>query len=403
MTIDGKECPQCGYVMTPFDEVCPRCARRAKAACQLCGQIGVVGECEECHKQVCAACAVRQEGGFWCRQCRPDLSPAMAAPVADRPPLEISDAPLGGLAAPAQFAGPRPLGVPFPVRHSTGFWDSVTRAFTFIGQSVAMVRRSGDLILPAIFGFVANAVFLGLVLAALWGAGVWEQIAKETSQGRTYAAIIGAVLTFCMYLISYFFTAMTVHLVDVHLKGQDARLGRAFADASKNLLAIVALAVVSTLVSLLTQSLRRNRGGVGNWIGGAIQRAWTVATFLLLPVIILEDVSLGRALGRARHLHSRNFVPIAVGEVAVSLVAGLITFVALVIAVVGVVALFGAVGTTGLTIGIVIFGLFFAAVMAFAQYLRTAYYTCLYLWAAAQEVEGEGARAPAPLAAALGA
>lgn len=387
-----QSCPNCGYVRQPWETGCPRCARRASVPCEECGRVGVVGECDRCHRDLCEVCAVRERASILCPGCHKEF----AASVAEETNQSKQRARQVGLSGPAAGA------FPFGVRHSAGLWDSVSRALVFIRESMRMCFRDKDLIIPSLLSLAVSLVFLGAVLGVLWGTGLLEQMRGDGEGRGLLAAAIGVGVAFCMYMISYFFTAMTVHLVDTFLKGRDAQLGAAFADAKKNLFALISLAVVSTLVAVVTSALRRRgRGGAGEAVGAAIDKVWTVATFLLLPVIILEDVSLGRALGRARSLHGRNLIPIAVGEIAVSLVTGLIGFAVVLLAAVGLFAAGSAFGSAVLLPLAVLGGVVFAAVVAFNHYLRTAYYTCLYLWAAAAETAGETAQAPAPLAAAL--
>ncbi len=52
---------------------------------------------------------------------------------------------------------------------------------------------------------------------------------------------------------------------------------------------------------------------------------------------------------------------------------------------------------------IVIGGLWLALVMAYTNFVRTAYYTCLYLWAVERAAAAEMAAVPRPLAAAMAA
>jgi len=112
---------------------------------------------------------------------------------------------------------------------------------------------------------------------------------------------------------------------------------------------------------------------------------------------------LRRAAERARALHSRQLLPIATGEIAVALVMRLIMVGAVLAALSGALLVIRSLGMEAGLIALAGAGLFLAVVMAFTQYVRTAYYTCLYLWAAAREQAGETAPAPAPLAAALSA
>src|SRR6185295_11381572 len=138
-------------------------------------------------------------------------------------------------------------------------------------------------------------------------------------------------------------------------------------------------------------------------IAGIIESIWTMLSFLLLPAIIIEDASFGDAMRRVRALHKGHMLMIGIGEVGVRLVTnviGLVWFLVIFAVVYGAFAL--APPTAALVISFVVGGTLFALFVAFSNFLRMAYYTCLYLWAAEVEKHGQAAPAPLPLAIALG-
>ena len=385
------ECPKCGYVLGPFESECPRCARLASQPCDLCGRPGTVGKCEECGKAICSACSVTAEERRLCSVCAP-----------------VSLAAARG--ASAEIQAEPPLPGPGFVREASrpgydGVWGNVRRALVFMRESLLMAFRDKDLLIPPVLSVVASSAFLAAALLGLWAAGLWEQFFSEAEGWSATKIVAGALIAFAFYAISYFFTGMTVHLINVHLRGQDARLGPAFRDAMKNLGALLLLAFASTVVSLLTSSARRRRAGygAGDLAAGVIDRVWTVAVYLFLPIIILEDLSLKRAIGRAKEIHTRNLVPIAIGEIGVLLVNRVIGFAAVLIAAVTVVYLGVVVNSALLIPSLVLAGLGLSLVMAYTNFVRTAYYTCLYLWAVERAVGEEAAAVPTPLAAALAA
>jgi len=404
-----RQCPKCGYVLEPFDETCPKCARMAQTRCAVCGRTGVVATCEKCHKEVCAECSVvTGDAGARapvaiCAVCRHQDSPDAVAEQAGRP--------RSGPELAAEAAA------------GYGFWDSISRAFTFLRESVAMAFSDKDLILPALFATVANLVVIGAVMLILWQTGALYSLREEEGQPWGWLIVVACV-ALLTYIVSYFFTGMIVHLVDAHLRGRDARLGEAFADARQNFLALLGLAVVSTLVGLVTSALRGRRGrDVGDLAADAIDRVWVVATYLILPAIIIEDLSLRAAANRARDLHQRNLLGIAVGEVGVVVLTRIIGFIGFFIAFgLGLAAYLlsgggivpSAVGApvniprvpvhvagAPLVVGVVVAGVVLSLVIAFTTYVRTAYYTCLFLWAVTTEQQGERTAAPAPLASTL--
>jgi hypothetical protein len=281
-----------------------------------------------------------------------------------------------------------------------GFLGSIRTGWKFMQQAFAMIRDDRRLLKPSVY-----QVLISIVYWAIWvGVFLGLDIDPESSGG----AVLGAIALFGSFLIFYFFCGVTVNMIDVHLRGGEPSVGEGIRDARQNFLAIAFLALVSTIVELLAKAARGNREGgggariVGAIIAGIVETVWTVVSFLLLPAIIIEDLSLGDALRRVRRLHKGSFLLVGIGEVGIRVVTNLIGLLVMFL-------LFGLGwlsfgilgGTPGLVLGILAIGTVLSLFVAFATFLRMAYYTCLFLWAADVEKQGPAAAAPLPLARAI--
>ncbi len=265
-----------------------------------------------------------------------------------------------------------------------------------------MAKQDRTLLKPSVYSVVAGITYWMIFL----GFAIATDIDFDTTGGQ----ITGALATFGSFIIFYFFMGMTVHLVDVHLKGGTPTLSEAYADAKQNFGAIIFLALISTVVEIISKAVRQSSrdsdsaGGaiVLSIIASIIESIWAMLAFLLLPAIIIEDVSLGQALTRVRQISKGNFLQISIGDVGVRMVTSFIGF-AVFLLVFGVVYFsFDVVGgTAGTVMGIGVGGTILCLYFAFASYLRMAYYTCLYIWAAEKMDNGPQAPAPLPLARVL--
>jgi len=276
-----------------------------------------------------------------------------------------------------------------------GFMDSWKKGWEFIKQAFAMAKANKRLMLPSLYQVLVSIGYFIAWVAALvaihpqWSDGTW--------------AVVGAIATFGSFVIFYFFCGVTVNMIDVHLKGGTPTIKEGVADAGKNIVAILFLASVSTIIEMFARSARNNDSIVGRIIAGIVEAIWTTLSFLLLPAIIIEDAGFGAAMRRVRELHRGNMLVIGIGEVGVRAVTGLIGFLwFLLICGVGYVSFSAFPGLTGLVILRLVGGTMLALFAAFSTYVRMAYYTCLYLWAADVERNGQSAPAPLPLARALG-
>jgi hypothetical protein len=232
---------------------------------------------------------------------------------------------------------------------------------------------------------------------------------------------MGAVLLFVEFAVSYLFSGMTVRLVYDYLTAGDGRIDQAWAAVKRNFLGILTLAMASTFVKLLEGMLRGNRRGrrsaLGGILAGILDAVWTTATYFVLPAMILENLNLGQALKRATQIIKNNLLLVAVSEIGVSTIVGLIVFLLVLVAIALGAGLFALIGeimqwsTVAIILGgglaILLAGTIIAVVTALSSYMTTAYHTCLFLWAqnverARQSGQAEASvQAPAPVAAVL--
>lgn len=275
-----------------------------------------------------------------------------------------------------------------------GFFDSVGKGWTFLKEAFVMAKH-GKLLLPSLYQVLCSiAYFVVWVIALIaidpkWGNGTW--------------ALVGGIATFGSFLIFYFFCGITVNMIDVHLKGGTPSFREGAADARKNFVAIVYLALVSAVIEMFARAARDNESVVGRIIAGIVESIWTTLSFLLLPAIIIEDAGFREAMRRVRDLHKGHLLLVGVGEVGVRAVTSLIGFVWLLLVFAVVYFSFTAFsGGTAIALAFILGGGLLAVFVAFSTFVRMAYYTCLYLYAAEVEKHGQQAPAPLPLAIALG-
>ncbi len=293
--------------------------------------------------------------------------------------------------------------------------QSFSRGWQFLKQAWQMAAADKDLIKPSIYALFAGAVvsLIGIIPIAL----VALAFGNSGLAGQIFIFVLGTLLVFINFIVSYVFSAMTVYLIYGYLAEGDGRMDKAWAIVRRDLFDIATLAAASTLVNAIKNAVKgKSESGGRNILAKLIETVWTEAAFLVLPAMVIEDINLKDGLKRATQITRDNLLLVGVSTVGVKAVTGLIGFViglagaALGFGVgYGLVALLGTT-TSGLVVGIGLGVLIFLVSIMIATvvgtYTGTAYHTCLYLWAR----EAEQARtagqpiqvaAPAPLAAVL--
>jgi hypothetical protein len=302
--------------------------------------------------------------------------------------------------------------------------QSFSRGWSFLQQAWGMAFKDQDLIKPSIYALIVGSIvsIIGaipiIITAALFG--------DSGRIGQFLLAVMGAILVFVNFVVSYVFSGMTVYLIYEYLTSGNGRMSTAWSIVRRDFFDLATLAAVSTVVNVLKNAAQRNRnrrglGGIAAAVvssaAGLLEVLWTEVSFLILPAMVIEDMNLTAAAKRVAQIVKDNLLLVGISTVGVRAVTGLIGFLLGFTGLVlgfgigyGIVAVLGT-GTVGLILGvgiglmIFLFSTMVASVIS--NYTTTAYHTCLYLWARNVEVAqtaGQPVRvaAPAPLAAVLG-
>src|SRR6266545_853387 len=298
--------------------------------------------------------------------------------------------------------------------------QSFSRGWSFLNQAWQMAFKDKDLIKPSIYALIIGAIVS--VIGAIPIIIVAFFIGDAGRIGQFILAVMGAFLVFLNFVVSYVFSGMTVYLIYEYLTQGDGRMSTAWSIVRRDFFDLVTLAAVSTVVNVLKNAARRNRrGGIAAGLisaaAGLLEVLWTEVSFLILPAMVIEDMSLTNAAKRVGQIVKDNLLLVGISTVGVRAVTGLIGFIlgfgGLLVGFgvgYGIIAVMGST-TVGLVLGIgigfMIFLLLAMIASVITSYTTTAYHTCLYLWARNVEVAQTASQpvrvaAPAPLAAVLG-
>ncbi len=296
--------------------------------------------------------------------------------------------------------------------------ESFSRGWNFLKQAWGMAFKDKDLLKPSIYALVVGGIVSMIGIIPIVGAAL---LFSDTQFGNIALAVLGAILMFVQFVITYIFSGMTIRLIYDYLTKGNADMRAAWSIVRRDFFDILTLAAVSTVVGMLRQAAQNNRNSVGGSIAraatGLLEVLWTQAAVLILPAMVIDDLNLKEGAIRVGKIVKENLLLIGIGAIGVRFVTGLISFVlgamALVLAfAIGGGLAFASGGNTtisiiGIVIGAIVFFTFVMLISVFSSYTNTAYHACLYIWARdVEKATAEGrvpsqVQAPAPLAAVL--
>jgi hypothetical protein len=265
---------------------------------------------------------------------------------------------------------------------------TIRRSIDLMKQSWAVLKQDRELIwLPVISaivaGLVAAAILIPVALTQDWDAiAENSESASQQVSGGTIVAL--AALTLALAFISIFFRAALVSGAHERMIGGDPTVRSAIAGALERLPKLFGWAVITTIVGSILRAIEQRSGLLGRIVISIVGMAWAVTTFLVIPVIIIENsgavTSTKRSVELFRHTWGENL--------SAQVGFGLLGFLAF-LPVIGVVFLGAAIGTL---LGFVLIALGVVAgivLITVLSALGAVFQTALYHYAVGTELSAE--------------
>jgi Zn-finger nucleic acid-binding protein len=169
--------------------------------------------------------------------------------------------------------------------------------------SVRVLRQDGEIAVCALLSLVGLVAIAG---AACLTLGVPPGRNAPVADRVVYCAV---AVTFLVagYAVDTFFDCAIVATTLARLQGGSPTLGDAVATAMLRLPVIVGWALCSTIVTVARGLVERWGGLPGRLASRAAGLAWSVATFLVVPVIVVEGTGPEEALERSIALLRRTW------------------------------------------------------------------------------------------------
>ncbi len=180
--------------------------------------------------------------------------------------------------------------------------------FEMLGASWHVLKKDMEITL---FFLLAMACKLGLIYFAyknfivLYPDG-FESVRQDLQGDRQKLYIAGGALIFAYHLIGQFFNAAIVGSAARRLQGGNPNVFTGIFDALKRLPSLMIWVVVYACLMTITGMFKR-KGKIQKMFGGAVQGAFHVLTFFVLPLIMIENANPFGAMGRSSSLLGKTW------------------------------------------------------------------------------------------------
>ena len=231
-----------------------------------------------------------------------------------------------------------------------------SRSWALIKASGAVLRQDKELLLFPFFSAIATLLVSASFIVPLILTGAIEQM----DQGSEVPYMIFAFAFYLVqYFIIFFFNSALVGAAMIRLDGGDPTVRDGLRIAGSRVVQILGYAAIAATVGLILRMLEERLGLIGRWIVGLLGVAFTIATFLTVPILVSRDIGPVDAVKESATLLKKTWGENIIGNAGMGVVFFL--FYLGVIAIGGLVV-FGAAQTGSMTLILLVVAI---AVLAF--------------------------------------
>jgi hypothetical protein len=199
-------------------------------------------------------------------------------------------------------------------------FQRLNNSWELVKASTAVLQADKELIIFPIISSIGILLITITFAIPFFLTGIVDAVILGEKQG------LGLVLIFFFYLISYFITffcnTALVGAAMIRLRGGDPTVGDGFAIAFRHTGSIFGYALIAATVGMVLNALSRRRSFLGRLIATTVGMVWNLATFLVVPILVMEEVGPIDAIKRSSELLRKTWGEQIAGNFGINVIFG---------------------------------------------------------------------------------
>ena len=204
-------------------------------------------------------------------------------------------------------------------------FERLSRSWSLTKASASVLRQDKQLLLFPLISMGALVLVVASFAAPVFGLGILDRISGGGDQ-RVSAGlyVVGFLFYFSQYFVIFFFNAALVGAAMIRLDGGHPTLGDGLRIATSKVGAIAGYALIAATVGMILRAIQERVGFIGRIIVGMLGVGWTVATYLVVPVLVARDVGPIDAVKESTALLKKTWGENVIGQVGIGAAFGFI-------------------------------------------------------------------------------
>lgn len=268
----------------------------------------------------------------------------------------------------------------------TAMFQRIANGWELTKQSWAVLRSDKQLMVFPVLSTGACLVVLASFAVPMLATVDWSSIGQQNGQVRHFGGPLVYLIAFAFYFVNYFvmsfFNAALIGAAMRKFEGESGTVRDGLRVAMSRLPQLLGWALVSATVGMVLRMISERLGILGRIVIGLIGMVWSIATYFVVPVLVVEGVGPIDAVKRSGAIIRKTWGESLVANIGLGAIVMLAMIGAMLPAVAGIV--FGAMQDAPviIAIGIAVTVLLMIAVALVSSTLQVILVAALYRFAA---------------------
>lgn len=201
-------------------------------------------------------------------------------------------------------------------------FNKFSRSWALIKASSTVLRQDKELLVFPLLSSLAAIVVVLSFLLPLVATGAFAYL-RDNGEIQPLHVVVGFAFYLTQNFVIFYFNAALVGASMIRLEGGDPTVSDGLRIANSKLGAILGYAAIAATVGIVLRMIEERLGIVGRWVVGLLGVAFTLATFLVVPLLVTRNIGPIDAVKESASLLKKTWGESIIGNAGMGLVFGL--------------------------------------------------------------------------------
>ena len=204
-------------------------------------------------------------------------------------------------------------------------FDRLSRSWDLVKASWSVLQQDKELLVFPLISCISMLVVIACFALPIIGVAGFDGL-EHIANGKHSTAhyVVGFLFYVIQYFVIFFFNAALVGAALVRLSGGNPTVSDGLSIASSKIWNILGYALIAATVGMILRAIQERVGFLGKIVVGLLGAAWSVATFLVVPVLVTREVGPVEAVQESATLLKRTWGENVIGQAGIGFAFGLI-------------------------------------------------------------------------------